>query len=179
MRETVHAAFAATAARTPGAAFLFTESVTARAYGIPAGSVAWAEAAARVSDLRSAYEAAGYGHGHRVGLLLDNRPDFLFHWFALNALGVSVVPIHSEMRSAELAYLIGHSEIGLAICLAPRRADLQAAAAQAGIAFETADAQLTGGVPPARGPATHGGGDPIGPGTECALLYTSGTTGRP
>ena len=39
---------------------------------------------------------AGYGHGHRVGLLLENRPAFFLHWFALNALGVSLVPINAE-----------------------------------------------------------------------------------
>ncbi len=34
------------------------------------------------------YADAGYGPGHRVGLLLENRPAFFLHWFALNALGV-------------------------------------------------------------------------------------------
>jgi len=109
MHATVHAVFAATARRTPGAEFLFTESVTAAAYGIPAGAIRWGEASAAVERLRSAYAAAGYGHGHRVGLLLENRPAFLLHWFALNALGASVVPINAEMRSAELIYLIGQT----------------------------------------------------------------------
>lgn len=123
---TVHQVFSATAARTPEAEFLFTESVTAAAYGIAAGAIRWGEAAAEVERLRAAYAEAGYGHGHRVGLLLENRPAFLFHWFALNALGVSVVPINAEMRSAELVYLIGHSEIGLAVTLPERANDLRA-----------------------------------------------------
>ena len=107
-RSTVHQVFTATASRTPEAEFLFTESVTAAAYGIAAGAIRWREAAAEVERLRTAYAGAGYGHGHRVGLLLENRPAFLFHWFALNALGVSVVPINAEMRSAErISALIG------------------------------------------------------------------------
>ena len=134
---TVHQVFAATAARTPQAEFLFTESVTAAAYGIAAGAIYWGDAAAEIDRLRAAYAQAGYGHGHRVGLLLENRPAFIFHWLALNALGASVVPINAEMRSAELVYLIGHSEIGLAVTLPERTADLQAAAAQAGVAFQT------------------------------------------
>ena len=69
--------------------------------------------------------AAGYGHGHRVGLLLENRPAFLFHWLALNALGVSVVPINAEMRSAELEYLVGHSGIVARGRAAGRGADLR------------------------------------------------------
>ena len=90
-----------TAARTPQADFLCTEAVTARSYGITPGVLSWGEAAAQVDALRCAYQAAGYGHGHRVGLLLENRPAFLLHWFALNALGVSVVPIHADLRAAD------------------------------------------------------------------------------
>jgi acyl-CoA synthetase (AMP-forming)/AMP-acid ligase II len=176
MHHTVHDAFAATAARTPDAEFLFTESVTAEAYGIAPGPIRWGEAAAEVERLRAAYARAGYGHGHRVGLLLENRPAFLFHWFALNALGVSVVPINAEMRAAELAYLIDHSEIGLAVTLPGRAGDLRAAAAKAGIAFDAMTAD--GAVPPATSAAPRAG-QPIGTDTECALLYTSGTTGRP
>ena len=178
MHATVHAVFAATARRTPEAEFLFTESVTAAAYGIPAGAIRWGEASAAVERLRSAYAAAGYGHGHRVGLLLENRPAFLLHWFALNALGASVVPINAEMRSAELIYLIGHSEISLAVTLPERAADLRAAAAEAGIAFDTLAAEAVDAIPPARSAAPRAG-QPIGTDTECALLYTSGTTGRP
>ena len=176
MLSTVHATFAATAARTPDADFLITEAVTARAYGIAPGAISWGAAAARVERLRAAYAAAGHGHGHRVGLLLENRPAFLLHWFALNALGVSVVPINADMRSAELAYLIGHSEIGLAVTLPGRVDELHAAAAQSGIALDTMSAD--GAMPPAR-TAPPRAGEPVGADTECALLYTSGTTGRP
>ncbi len=178
MHATVHDVFTATAARTPAAPFLFTESVTAAAYGIPAGPIAWGEAAAEVERLRARYAEAGYGHGHRVGLLLENRPVFLFHWLALNALGVSVVPINADMRSAELVYLIGHSEIGLAVTLPSRAADLRAAAATAGIAFDTLAPEALEPIPCARTQPPRAG-EPIGEHTECGLLYTSGTTGRP
>jgi acyl-CoA synthetase (AMP-forming)/AMP-acid ligase II len=178
MPTTVYSAFASTAARTPGADFLFTESVTARAYGIEPGAISWGEAARRVADLGDAYRKAGYGHGHRVGLLLDNRPDFLFHWFALNALGASVVPINSELRSAELNYLVGHSEIVLAVCLPQRIDDLKAAGEQAGLPLHAVDAAFADGLPAARCPAPQAARTPDAD-SECALLYTSGTTGRP
>ncbi|MGR4868054.1 AMP-binding protein [Variovorax sp. LARHSF232] len=176
MMNTVHDVFAATAARTPEAEFLFTESVTAQAYGIAPGAIRWGEAAAEVTRLRQAYAQAGWGHGHRVGLLLENRPAFLLHWLALNALGVSVVPINAEMRSAELSYLIGHSEIGLAVTLPERAEDLRAAAEQARVRFAT---MATGDPVPTAPNAPPRAGESIGEGTECALLYTSGTTGRP
>lgn len=176
--DTVHQAFVASAARTPHADFLYTESVTAQTYGIRAGAIAWDEAAAEVERLRAAYAAAGYGHGHRVGLLLENRPAFLLHWFALNALGVSAVPINAEMRAAELTYLVGHSEICLAVTLPHRADDLRAAAREAGVRCETIGPEVAGPLPAAPVPAPRGG-EPIGQDTECALLYTSGTTGRP
>lgn len=186
--QTVHAAFMATAARTPAADFLYTEAVTAKAYGIAPGAIAWGQAAAAIEPLRLAYARAGYGCGHRVGLLLENRPDFLFHWFALNALGCSVVPINAEMRSAELAYLIGHSGIALAVALPGRVADLLAAAAEAGVALPVVAETGLGPSAPAAGAraplpppavAAPPGAPAPGADTECALLYTSGTTGRP
>lgn len=173
---TVHARFATTAARAPGNEFLFMDAVTAQVYGIPQQPVTWAQAAQEVERLRSAYAAAGYGHGHRVGLLLENRPAFLFHWFALNALGVSVVPINAEMRSAELQYLVTHSEIVLAVTLPQREQDLRAAASAAGSRMATWNPEQ--GAVPAAATKPPQAGEP-GLATECALLYTSGTTGRP
>lgn len=175
--ERVFDAFMASAARTPESDFLYVESVTADRYGIQPGSVSWKQAADRIASLSAAYRQAGYGHGHRVGLLLENRPEFFFHWLALNELGVSVVPINIEMRSAELAYLIGHSEIGLVVTLPARREVLTRAAAEAGRSLCLADPSDRT-MPAASLPAPKAG-ETIGRGTECALLYTSGTTGRP
>ena len=41
---------------------------------------------------------AGYGLGHRVAILFAQRPEFFFHYYALNALGCSVVPINPDYR---------------------------------------------------------------------------------
>ncbi|HET7527028.1 MAG TPA: AMP-binding protein [Burkholderiaceae bacterium] len=175
--STVHALFARTAARTPHADFVFTDAVTASAYGIGAGALSWADAAAQVEALLRGYAAAGYGHGHRVGLQLENRPAFLLHWFALNALGVSVVPIHAELRSTELHHLFGHSEIVLAVTLPPYAAALQNAAAGV-LAAPPIWVVGRGALPPPSRPAPRCD-EPVDGGSECALLYTSGTTGRP
>ena len=130
----------------------------------------------RIEALKNTYQAAGYGHGHRAGLLLENRPAFFVHWFALNALGVSVVPINADLRSAELEYLVSHSEISIAVALPSHQAVLQAAAKAVNSPLAIIgpdDAPL-----PAATPAPLAG-QPLGTATECALLYTSGTTGRP
>jgi acyl-CoA synthetase (AMP-forming)/AMP-acid ligase II len=73
-----------------------------------------------VDRLRAVYAAAGYGHGHRVALLLENRPEFFFHYLALNALGCGIVPINPDYRHDELLYQMEHSEADLAVSIATR-----------------------------------------------------------
>ena len=177
--DTVYDAFVRIARRRGDAEFLFVEPVTAKAYGIDAGARSWREVAGEVERLRSLYAQAGYGHGHRVGLLLENRPAFFTHWLALNALGISIVPIHADLKSAELAYLIGHSEIGLAVVQPGHEGALRSAASEANAELETIRPEAAGrSLPAARRPPRQAR-EPTGRGTECALLYTSGTTGRP
>ncbi|MEB3095693.1 AMP-binding protein [Achromobacter sp. D10] len=176
MSTTVHQAFRDTAARYGAQPFLCILPETAQAYGIAAGELTYAQAADAIEALRAAYTRAGYGHGHRAGLLLENRPAFFLHWFALNALGVSVVPINPDLRAAELEYLTGHSEIALAVALPERHADLLAAAERAGRELRVMGPD---DAPPAAPFAAPLAGEEPGVLTECALLYTSGTTGRP
>lgn len=174
---TVYQAFRRTAARYPEHDFLCLLPQTAARYGTEPRVWSYDQAASEIERLKERYAAAGYGHGHRAGLMLENRPAFFFHWLALNALGVSVVPINTDWRSAELEFLLDHSEICLAVALAARVPDLIGAAAAAGrdVAVTTDD---TADLPTAPCTAPAGSGAPHVD-TECALLYTSGTTGRP
>jgi acyl-CoA synthetase (AMP-forming)/AMP-acid ligase II len=140
---------------------------TAAAYGIESGDISYADAHARVLHLRAGYAQAGYGPGQRVGLLLENRPAFFLHWFALNALGVSIVPLNPDLRIIELAYVIAHSELAAIVAIPARHAALREAAGERQVPIVGPDdppAQVAPG-----GPAVD----------EAALLYTSGTTGRP
>lgn len=174
---TVAEAFAASAARYAAKDFLQVLPESAAAFGIEPRTWRYAEAATEIARLRAAYAAAGYGHGHRAGLLLLNRPEFLFHFIALNGLGVSVVPINADWRAGELEYLIAHSEICIGACVAERRAMLATAAQAVGRPLELTG---PGGEGIARAPvaAPEIGRQPDVD-TECALLYTSGTMGRP
>ena len=149
---------------------------TAASYGIEARTISYRSAASEVDLLCRRYREAGYGHGHRIGLMLENRPAFFFHWLALNALGVSVVPLNTEWRSSELEYLVGHSEICAAVVPASRRLELIRAARAAGRPLGVTESDLAD-LPKAAFPLLT----PTAPDadTECALLYTSGTTGRP
>ena len=76
------------------------------AYGVPAMAgrpyhphgkeYIWAETLALVEEYKAIYARSGYGYGHRIAFLFGQRPRFLFHYFALNALGCSVVLLNPE-----------------------------------------------------------------------------------
>ncbi len=177
-RGTVYEAFRATADRYPENEFLCILPQTAARYAIGAHSYSYADTAREVETLERKYRAAGVGLAHRVGLMLENRPAFFFHWLALNALGASVVPINPEWRRAELEYLVGHSEIRVAVVPLDRVEELKRAGVASGRALTVTTADLVSldeAVPTARAAERPG----PGANTECALLYTSGTTGRP
>jgi acyl-CoA synthetase (AMP-forming)/AMP-acid ligase II len=171
----VYAAFAASAVRSPDHDFLVVLPETAQIYGIDAQTLRYGEALERVDALAGRYRKGGFGHGHRAGLMLENRPAFFLHWLALNALGVSVVPLSTELRAAELEYITGHSELDLAVAPAARHADLHAAALAAQRTVSICEAHAPE-IPPAARQAQACKPDAD---TVCALLYTSGTTGRP
>src|SRR5262245_25485904 len=96
MARTVFDAFMATAKAAPQNVFLCAPPATGRAYH-PAGiELTYGQTRDAVLTLREAYAAAGYGHGHRVALLLENRPEFFLHYLALNALGCSIVPVNPD-----------------------------------------------------------------------------------
>src|SRR5699024_8769053 len=82
-----------------------------------------------------------------------------------------------EMRLAELTYLIGHSELELVVTLPGRSQDLHHAAAEAGRRINTITAGVNS-MPLPLEPAPYAE-KAVGLHSECALLYTSGTTGRP
>ena len=175
--NTVFEAFMATAASAPEHSFLAATPAPGRAYH-PDG-VEWSYAAVRaqVVRLRDDYARAGYGHGHRVALLFENRPEFFFHYLALNALGAGVVPVNPDYRHDELAYQMDHSEADLAVSIAERAGALDAVAKERAKPLPVLDASAWPAVLPSPGPPPRHDGPGLE--TECALLYTSGTTGRP
>lgn len=176
MGQTIYTAFKKTSQQWPDHDFMMVLPETAEVYGIEAGAITYQQAQQDIDRLAQHYAAAGYGHGHRVGILLENRPAFIMHWLALNKLGVSIVPINPDLRIAELEYLISHSEILLAIAIPSRHADLGEAATKAGVALPIISPDQAAPSAPSRAPLAD---QAITLETECALMYTSGTTGRP
>ena len=159
----------ATMAAAQGARPLFIlPQAVAALWGTERREWTYAEVQARVLALRAGYAAAGYGPGHRVALLLENRPVHFLHWLALNGLGVSVVPVNPDATADEINYLLTHSCAVLAVALSSRLAQVQGHGVPA----------IAEGDTPPPAPAAPRAAAPPGD-AECALIYTSGTTGRP
>ena len=174
---TVFGAFTATAEAAPDHAFLAAPPAPGRAYHPDGVEITYGRARAEALRLREAYATAGFGHGHRVALLLENRPEFFFHYLALNALGCSIVPINPDYRHDEMLYQMEHSEADLAVAIGSRVGDLEAVARARATALPVVDADhFPSALPPPRR-AARGGTPSLD--SECSLLYTSGTTGRP
>ena len=147
-----------------------------RAYHPGGWEVTWIETLAAVEEKRRIYAKAGFARGHRVAMLFDQRPEFFFHYYALNALGVSVVPVNPDYRRDEIRYVVEHSEASLAVAVDSRLEDMSAVTREIGgleaVSFERFPDSLPRPLKPAQGGVSDAR-------TEAALLYTSGTTGRP
>jgi acyl-CoA synthetase (AMP-forming)/AMP-acid ligase II len=166
------------AAETYGAyALLAVPANPERSYAAEGSELSYQAAAEQVRDLMRVYEAAGYGVGHRVALLLENRPEHMLHKLAMNALGMCCVPLNPDHRAAELAFVIDHADVHLVVTIASLENTVRAALSETQgnpsvvllEAFEQTLAPLA-----ERALSTTPDSE-----TPASLLYTSGTTGRP
>ena len=173
---TIGSTFAACAQRHGALPFLAVPANLARAYHPGGFELSYADALAQVQALMARYAAAGYGLGHRVSVLLENRPEHLLHKLAMNALGVCIVPLNADHRPREMAYVLDHAKVDLVITVPALQPLLQAAldAATHRPAVALQDDGHT--LPRAAAPAAS---TTPTPDTPASVLYTSGTTGRP
>ena len=67
--------------------------------------------------IAAALKAHGIGRGERVGLLVNNRLEWLEACFGAAALGATSVPFSTWSKPAELAYLLADSEVSALIAI--------------------------------------------------------------
>lgn len=141
--------------------------------GAAAASWSYREALARVAELQKQYTGAACSPGDRVAVAAERSVDFYLHLLALNGLGMSLVPVDLKASDAEITYLLRHSDSRLVVVQPEQAERLRSAATDLAGCRVTTPEELSAC---ATGPAKVIRGDA---GREAALLYTSGTTGRP
>nr|WP_202332312.1 AMP-binding protein [Mesorhizobium sp. L-8-3] len=145
--------------------------------------ISWAQLRQRVAVLAAGLSAAGVRAGDRVAVMIGNRPEFVLAFFAISQLGGVLLPVSTRLKGPEVAYSV--NDAGAVFLLAdaaycdqlPARGDIAS----------VKDVFVVGNdVPADARPFLELLGRPAldtvaEPGEEdaCAILYTSGTTGRP
>ena len=168
--------FQDTVSAYPENPFLHVPKSVAQIYDIAKTNYTYAEARQEVESLKHIYSDLHYGQGMRAGVALENRPEFFIHFLALNAFGISVLPLNPGLQTDELTYQIEHGECDFLI-VHPSLEDVFR-----GVVTGMSDAYPV--VTPECVSSLPGRDSPLGEvsvslSTEAALLYTSGTTGRP
>ncbi|MEL7450782.1 MAG: AMP-binding protein [Pseudomonadota bacterium] len=147
----------------------------------PAGEppVSFAQIDARSAQFAACLHDAGVGPGERLLVQLAKSVDAVALYLAALRTGAVYVPLNTAYTPAELDYFLEDADPALLVGEARNELALQALAASKGVRVLTL--------------STDGGGslgrlaDTLSPGTTiaeraddapCAMLYTSGTTGR-
>ena len=175
--KTIGQCFSEAAERYADNDFLVLPIDQSRAYYPEGLTLSYTQVAEKVDFYARAFESAGYGHGHRVAVLLGNRPEILLIKLALNRLGISWVPLNPDYRPAEAAYVLQDSGAELALTTAALAEQMQAAITASSLDTPMALVEAFDRLPAAR--AAIPLKQEITPDTEASLIYTSGTTGKP
>ncbi|WP_078392876.1 class I adenylate-forming enzyme family protein [Shouchella patagoniensis] len=123
------------------------------------------------SRLANGLTALGLTKGDRVGILMSNRAEHVLLDVAVAMAGFIKVPINFKLHPKEMAYIIDHAGVSVLIgekaLLSPLTVDCPVYTVEHSLASFLAEQALT--LPTINVVET----DPY------ALMYTSGTTGRP
>jgi len=71
----------------------------------------YADLEARVDQLARSLVALGVGKGSRVGVLMENGPDWIALAFAATGVGALLVPISTFAKRDDLAYQLRHADV--------------------------------------------------------------------
>ena len=145
-------------------------------------AISYASLDEHVNRLANALTQSGVAAGDRVGVLLGNRPEFLFAMFACAKLDAVLVPLNVRLVAPELEYIVNDagpkvliSEAAFASLLSEIASRLKpvgrfVCVGKGGLG--EAYSEFVGDAP-ASEPATPEDFDAV------AICYTSGTTGLP
>jgi amino acid adenylation domain-containing protein len=158
---TLHARFAAQAARTPGAVAVTCEGQSLR-YG---------ELEARANRLARHLQSLGVGPETRVGLCVERSMEMVVAILGVLKAGGAYVPLDPAYPAERLAYVLEDAGIGILLTQA-HLADALAATGARAVCLD-ADWPSIGALP------ADAPGSRAAPGNTAYVIYTSGSTGKP
>ena len=140
----------------------------------------------RASRLASGLLDSGLKPGDRVGLLAYNCVEWMEIYVGLARAGLVAVPLNFRLTGTEIVYILGHAEASALVAGDDLVATIDQVRAELPIDaqrfFVLGDTASPGWTPYERlvaaGDPAHAFA-PVDPAETCALMYTSGTTGRP
>ena len=144
---------------------------------------AWHE---RANRLANGLLGQGLEPGDRVVVLAYNCLEWMELYVALARSGLVAVPVNFRLAPPEIAYIAGHCEAKAVIVQHELVDAIEAIRGE--LDFEAGCCVLFGADPPPgwqayerliAGASASSPGVPVGPADPAALMYTSGTTGRP
>ncbi|MFN0162676.1 MAG: class I adenylate-forming enzyme family protein [Burkholderiales bacterium] len=140
----------------------------------------WRELDEVAGRVAAGLAARGIGAGDRIAILIGNRPEFVFTFYAAMRLGAIAVPISVREQAPGLAYMLAHCGARAVVVeagLASRLPDLTACPALA--VRIVADAAGPDGFESLLARPGRIEAEPAAEADTAVILYTSGTTGRP
>lgn len=172
----VYDMFQAAADQSGSLPFLAYAKCPARDFEAAGAEYSYASSAKRVHALAVHYLAAGYGPGHRVALVLGNRPQYFWHFLALNKIGVCVVSVNPDFMAHEFVHAFALSDTALVVTLPELQEVICAAVTDMPYALAVAthdDASFPAPSCPASDDAPTVGE------RGALVIFTSGTTSKP
>nr|WP_254227416.1 class I adenylate-forming enzyme family protein [Burkholderia multivorans] len=144
------------------------------------GRWTYRETVAEVARISTGLRQRGVKRGDRVALIIGNRPEFIFAFYAVLHAGAIAIPIDIRLQRQEVEYIAQDAGVTMFVCeagFAERVPETAAGGPVACVSFNPdAGERLFDDVPEAQDLS------PLEPQSEedtAAILYTSGTTGRP
>ncbi|WKN49507.1 class I adenylate-forming enzyme family protein [Nocardioides sp. Arc9.136] len=149
------------------------------AFLVPGGAATWAEVGAETDGLARRMRGAGVDEGDRVAVLAGNGLPFTVAVLATWTAGAIAVPLNHRLTPTDLAALLQDSGarlllVGDGLEDAAARAVAAAGTGEVRVESTDGDGRFLAGRPAGDLPAATPGTD-----APAAVMYTSGTTGRP
>ncbi|MEZ2328613.1 malonyl-CoA synthase [Mesorhizobium sp. RCC_202] len=142
-------------------------------------SISYGDMLARSAQLAHALLQMGVQPGDRVAVQVEKSPEAVLLYLACVRAGAVFLPLNTAYTLAELAYFLGDAKPRLVVCDPARATEIEALAQTTGAATATLGSSGQGSLMEQASRLPSDFHDVArGPDDLCAILYTSGTTGR-